>query len=259
MVHVHERTGDLAVPTRVALSVVVPAFNEAPNLEWLVAEVRGALDPFGFPWELVVVDDGSADETAALLGRLTATDPRVRSLHLPHRSGQTAALLAGFHAARGPFIATLDADLQCPPSELPALIDLLGEADLVCGIRVRRHDPLSRRLASACSNLVRRLIVAPGVRDLACPLRVFRADALAEVEAMTTLFDGAHRWLPALFALSGLAVVQRPVTHHPRRAGVSKYTTRGRLVPVARELAHVLGLRLRRALGGGPVHPRDMT
>src|SRR5205085_11656936 len=111
-----------------------------------------------------------------------------------------------------------------------------GGADLACGIRAARHDPPSRRLASACSNAIRRALVAPRVRDLACPLRVFRRDALAQVEAMTPLFSGAHRWLPALFVVAGLRVVQRPVPHHPRVAGVSKYTTRGRLVPVVREL-----------------------
>jgi 4-amino-4-deoxy-L-arabinose transferase-like glycosyltransferase len=237
----------------VALSVVVPAYNEAPNLEALLAEVHAALDPTGLAWELVVVDDGSSDGTPALLARLAAADSHLRVHRMECRSGQTAALVAGLHAARGELIATLDADLQCPPSELPALLAAMGDADLACGIRARRHDPLSRRLASMGSNVARRLIVAPHVRDLACPLRVFRASALRQVEALTPLFDGAHRWLPALFALAGLRVVQRPVEHLPRRAGVSKYTTRGRLVPVARELGRVIALVLRQSRRGRAV------
>ena len=231
----------------IILSVVVPAFDEAPNLARLLAEVRAALDPSGIGWELIVVDDGSDDGTPALLAELAAFEPRLRPLRLARRSGQTAALAAGFHFARGRLIATLDADLQCSPAELPALITALEGADLACGIRAGRNDPPSRRLASAAANLVRRLLVAPRVRDLACPLRVFRAGALARVEEMTPLFDGAHRWLPALFTLAGLRVVQQPVVHHARTAGESKYTTRGRLVPVARELLVVLAIAARRS------------
>ncbi|HLK10678.1 MAG TPA: glycosyltransferase [Candidatus Binatia bacterium] len=238
-----------AAPDGPMLSVVVPAYDEAPNLERLLSEVRAALDPTGLAWELIVVDDGSGDETPAILARLAAAEPRLRPLRQPTRSGQTAALVTGFHAARGALIATLDADLQCPPGELPALLADLGDADLACGIRAHRHDPAARRLASALTNLARRAILAPRVRDLACPLRVFRADALRRVEAMTPLFDGAHRWLPALFALAGQRVVQRPVAHLPRRAGVSKYTTTGRAGPIARELIRVLGLAIPRSRG----------
>jgi 4-amino-4-deoxy-L-arabinose transferase-like glycosyltransferase len=239
------------------LSLVVPAHDEAENLERLLIEVRAALDPSGIDWELIVVDDGSVDDTPTILAALAAVDRRLRPLRLPERRGQTSALVAGFRAARGSLIATLDADLQCGPAEIPALIAALDGADLACGIRARRHDPPSRRMASALSNLGRRAVVAPGVRDLACPLRVFRADALARVTALTPLFDGAHRWLPALFVLAGLRVVQQPVTHQARRAGVSKYTTRSRLRPVTVELARVLMLRVRQApqwrlaVGGG--------
>ena len=235
-----------AAPARAApaVSVVVPAHDEAPNLVRLLAEVRAALDPFGITWELIVVDDGSSDGTAEILDRLAGIDARVRPLHLPHRRGQTAALAAGFAIARADRIATLDADLQCKPADLPALLAALDGADFACGVRVGRNDPLSRRVASACSNFVRRLVLAPRVRDLACPLRVFDAAALVRVRTLTPLFDGAHRWLPALFQLAGLRVVQRPVGHCPREAGTSKYTTRGRLGPVAREARTMLRLVL---------------
>jgi len=232
-----------------ALSIVVPAHDEAPNLEHLLREVHAALDPGGLAWELIVVDDGSTDETPAVLGRLAAGDPGLRTLRLPRRSGQTAALRAGFGLASGSLFATLDADLQCPPSELPALIAALGDADLACGVRTPRHDPLRRTIPSAISNFVRRCLLVPRLRDLACPLRVFRADALARVEAEMPLFDGAHRWLPALFTLAGLRVVQRPVRHQARAAGTSKYTTAGRAGPIARELVHVLGLAWPRSRG----------
>ena len=226
----------------------MPAHDEASNLERLLAEVRAALDPTGLAWELIVVDDGSMDDTSEILARLAAADPRLHPLRLPERRGQTAALAAGFALATGTRIATLDADLQCAPADLPLLLAALDGADLACGVRTGRHDPPSRRLASAISNLARRLMLARRLRDLACPLRVFDARALARMYALTPLFDGAHRWLPALFQLAGLRIVQRPVAHHPRRAGHSKYTTRGRLGPIAREV----GCMLRLVLGRSP-------
>lgn len=232
-------------PSVPRLSVVVPAFDEGPNLASLVTEVRDALDAAGITWEIIVVDDGSVDDTQATLAALAATEPRLRSIRHASRSGQTAALVSGFAAARGGLIATLDADLQCRPADLPRLVAALGDADLACGIRVGRRDPSSRRVASFFANGARRLLLAPGLRDLACPARVFPADALARLD--TPLFDGAHRWLPALFVLAGLRVTQLPVPHWPRRAGESKYTTRGRLVPIARESATMLRLVLRRS------------
>src|SRR5262245_26675006 len=226
----------------VTLSVVVPAHDEAPNLERLLREVQAALDPGGIAWELIVVDDGSTDDTGVVLDRLARADDRLRVVRLPERSGQTAALRAGFRAAAGSLIATLDADLQCPPGELPALLAALEGADLACGIRAERQDPLARRIVSAISNVLRRCFLAPRLRDLACPLRVFRADALARVEADMPLFEGAHRWLPALFSLAGLRVTQRPVVHQARAAGVSKYSAAGRAGPSARDIGHMLRL-----------------
>ena len=225
----------------VVLSVVVPAHDEAANLARLLEEVRAALEPSGLVWELIVVDDCSTDESPAVLTRLAAGEPRLRPVRLTRRSGQTAALRAGFDAARGTLIATLDADLQCAPADLPTLIASLDGAALACGVRATRRDPPARRLASALANAVRRLFLAPRLRDLACPLRVFRAEALHRVAARQLLFDGAHRWLPALFHLAGERVVQRPVGHHARTAGASKYTTRGRIVPIATELVQVVG------------------
>jgi len=236
----------------VDLSIVVPAYNEAENLTRLVDEIRATMADTGLDWELIVVDDGSNDASVTILDRLAASEPRLHPHRLPQRCGQTAALLAGFDRARGRLLATLDADLQCRARELPLLLGALGDNAMACGIRGERDDPPSRRAASAVSNAVRRLFLAPGLRDLAGPLRVFRADALESVRAGDLLFDGAHRWLPALFHLAGFRVVQRPVSHYPRTAGVSKYTTRGRVIPIAREVIEVIvrGARFRRT------HPR---
>ena len=244
-----ETSSSVGVPRAadpVDLSIVVPAYDEAANLERLVAEVHAALDPLALAWELIIVDDGSTDGTGPLLDRLADQDPRVRAVHQPERRGQTAALQAGFAHVTAPLIATLDADLQCAPSDLPRLLAALGDADMACGIRSSRHDPFSRRLASALSNFARRLFLARQIRDLAGPLRVFRTAALARVTARAPLFDGAHRWLPALFTLAGCRVIQRPVAHRPRLAGTSKYTTRGRLLPIVREMFRVLDLKATR-------------
>ena len=212
-----------------------------------MSEVRDALDGAGIAWELIVVDDGSGDDTQAILARLAGDEPRLRPLRHAERRGQTAALRTGFAAARAALIATLDADLQCRSEDLPGLLDALGDADLACGVRVGRQDPWPRRASSALANGIRRLLLAPRLHDLACPARVMRASALERLAVVTPLFDGAHRWLPALFVLAGLRVVQRPVSHWPRQAGTSKYTTRGRLRPIVRESGQVVRLALQRS------------
>src|SRR4029079_4092215 len=122
----------------VTLSVVVPAHNEAPNFERLLQEVHDALDPGGLPWELIVVDDGSTNDTRAVLDRLALADDRLRVVRLPHRCGQTAALSAGFRASAGSLIATLDADLQCPTAELPVLLAEIDGSQLLFRVRWAR-------------------------------------------------------------------------------------------------------------------------
>ena len=213
----------------IGLSVVTPAHDEAPNLERLLREVRAALDPTGIAWELIVVDDGSTDETPRCSPALAATDAARSAAHLadPQRSDCGARSPASRRRA-----PTADRD----PRRRPA-VSARRAAGAARGARRRRprlrHPCRSaairspRRVASALLEPgVRRLLLAPRVRDLACPLRVFRAAALARVEAVTPLFDGAHRWLPALFVLAGLRVVQRPVAAPARaRPATSKYTT----------------------------------
>lgn len=233
-------------------TLVVPAHDEAANLARLVTEVRAVFPTAERLAEIVVVDDGSTDETAAILGALAREEPRLRVCSLPARRGQTAALVAGFALVTTPLIATLDADLQCHPRDLPALLAALGDADMAAGVRRERRDPTTRRVTSTLANGARRLFLAPALEDLACPLRVMRADALAQLAAEGMLFDGAHRWLPALFEIAGFAVVQRPIPHHPRVAGASKYTTRGRVLPIARDLLRVVGFAAARALRPSP-------
>jgi glycosyltransferase involved in cell wall biosynthesis len=207
------------------LSVVIPAYNEAPNVEPGYRELLGVLEGLGRPFEVIVVDDGSTDETFGVLARIADTDPRLRVLRFKRNAGQTAALVAGFRAARGDVIVTMDADLQNDPRDIPALLAALPGCDAVCGWRVDRQDSWSKRIASRVANAVRRRLTGDGVHDTGCMLKAFRRAALARLPP----FRNMHRFLPALLQQEGFRVVEVPVRHRPRRAGQSKYGNWGRL------------------------------
>jgi len=203
------------------LSVVVPAYNEQENLPRLVAEVESALKSAGKAWELVLVNDGSTDDSPSVLRRLLAEHLRLRVLSLKRRSGQTAALEAGLRAARGRFLATLDADLQNDPYDVVRLLPMVegGECDFVNGWRRRRDDPWLRRLSTRVANAVRNWLTHEDIRDSACALKVFRRECVERVK----FFNGMHRFLPTLVRMEGYRVAEVPVSHRARTAGVSKY------------------------------------
>jgi dolichol-phosphate mannosyltransferase len=205
--------------TSPALSVVIPAYNEAPNVEPCYRELVEVLAAGGRAFEVVFVDDGSTDDTAAAVRRLARADPRVRLLRFRRNAGQTAALDAGFRAARGAVVVTMDADLQNDPRDIPRLLAALAGQDAVCGWRVDRRDPWTKRLASRVANPVRNWFTRDGVHDTGCSLKAFRREALQRLH----LYRGMHRFLPALLQMEGFRVAEIPVSHRPRRAGVSKY------------------------------------
>ena len=211
----------------VALSVVVPLRDEAPNLRALHAEISAALEEIDAPWEIVYVDDGSSDGGPALLRELARADPRARVVTLARAYGQSTALVAGAEAARGEWIGTLDADCQNDPRDLVALWREAkhGVADVVTGYRAQRADGWRRRASSRIANSVRNRISGDRVSDVGCSVRVFPRRALLEA----VRFEGMHRFLPTLFRLAGYTVVERPVGHRPRRAGHSKYGIHNRL------------------------------
>jgi glycosyltransferase involved in cell wall biosynthesis len=205
----------------VDLSVVIPVFNEAANLDALYAEFTETLTRWGRPYELILVDDGSTDGSTDELERLPARDPRVRVIQFRRNFGQTAAFAAGFAAARGRLIATADGDLQNDPRDLPAMIERLESGyDIVCGWRKDRKDPfLNRRLPSMLAN--RLISWATGVRlnDYGCSLKVFRADVVKPLR----LYGEMHRFLPALASEMGVRISEQPVNHRARVHGRSKY------------------------------------
>jgi glycosyltransferase involved in cell wall biosynthesis len=207
------------------LSAVIPAYNEEPNVEPCYRELREVLGALGQPYEIVFVDDGSTDGTFGVLARLAHDDPRVRVVRFRRNAGQTAALDAGFRAARGRVVVTMDADLQNDPHDIPALLAALNTHDAVCGWRMNRQDPWTKRVASHVANRVRQWLTHDGIHDTGCMLKVFRQEALARLK----LYRGMHRFLPALLLQEGLRITEVPVRHRPRHAGRTKYGNWSRL------------------------------
>jgi dolichol-phosphate mannosyltransferase len=222
------------------LSLVAPVYDEEPNLRRLVARVREVFEGRR-DWELVLVDDGSRDGSAALIAELAREEPRVRGVFFAHNCGQTTATKAGILHARAPLIATLDADLQNDPGDLPGMLAVLGEHDAVVGWRMKRNDTFVRRASSRIANAIRNRISGDTIRDTGCALKVFRAEAIRSIP----LFEGMHRFLPTLLRFHGYSVIEHPVSHHPRTAGVSKYGIANRAWKAFKDLLAVRWMRTR--------------
>ena len=203
------------------LSVVIPIRNEAPALEELHRELVEALGAWGGSYEVILVDDGSSDESFSILSRLQAHDSRVRVIRFRRNFGQTAAFAAGFAYARGRLIVTSDGDLQNDPHDIPRMVQALdGGYDIVCGWRKDRKDGfVSRLLPSMVAN--RLISRATGVRlhDYGCSLKVFRAEVVKPLK----LYGEMHRFLPAIASEQGVSIHEMVVNHRPRRHGTSNY------------------------------------
>lgn len=210
----------------VSLSVVIPVYNEAENVEPLVERVQTALAGWPGGVEFVFVDDGSTDSTLELLKRAQETDARVRIAHFRRNLGQTVAMAAGFRLARGKAVVTLDGDLQNDPAEIPRLVEMLKDWDCVCGVRVRRQDGWWKRVTSRIGNGFRNWATGEDIVDTGCTLKAFRRECVERLE----LYRGMHRFLPTLLKMRGYRVTQVPVSHHPRVRGKTKYGTWGRMV-----------------------------
>jgi len=207
------------------ISIIIPLFNEADNVGPLVQQVLAALRDEKRGFEIVLVDDASNDGTWERIMAANREDARVRGLRHSRNSGQSAALWTGYRGSSTPILVTLDGDLQNDPADIPKLLAGLGEYDLVCGMRVNRRDNFVRRVSSKIARAARRRALGVDFRDTGCGLRAFKRPVLESLFA----FNGFHRFMPVLAHSAGARVVEIPVNHRPRAAGVSKYGIWNRL------------------------------
>jgi dolichol-phosphate mannosyltransferase len=203
-------------------TVVVPLYNEVDNVVPVLAELHGVMEGIGGDFEVVVVDDGSTDGTPARAAQVIAGWPQWRLVELERNHGQAAALYLGMRLARSPFIITMDGDGQNVPADIPILLELLPGADLVTGVRAVRSDSGARRWMSRLANAVRARVLADGVTDAGCGLRVMRREVVEAFIPIRSLYS----FIPALAVAAGFRVVQHPVRHRPRLRGEAKYGLR---------------------------------
>jgi glycosyltransferase involved in cell wall biosynthesis len=233
------------------ISVVVPAFNEAENVENLASEIAAALHEM--PHEMIFIDDASTDETKAVLADMKSRFPHLRVLCHRQNSGQSRGVRSGVRAARAAVIATLDSDGQNDPADIPALYTQLTREDapdtlaMVGGRRAKRIDSAAKKLASRFGNGVRKRLLKDEADDTGCGLKVFNRLAFLELP----YFDHIHRYIPALMLREGYDIEFADVNHRAREFGESKYTNFGRLKVSIADLRGVIWLRRRMKLPGG--------
>ena len=202
------------------LSVVIPVYNEEENVQLLHERLKNALDPLNQEYELLFVDDGSTDRTLPILEEIQAQDNKVVVLSLRRNFGQTAAFAAGFDFSRGDVVVTMDGDLQNDPADIPKLLELIKESDLVSGWRKKRKDPFfSRRLPSMMANWLISKVTGVKLHDYGCSLKAYRRDVIKNLK----LYGEMHRFIPAVASWYGVRVAEVETVHHPRMRGKSKY------------------------------------
>lgn len=202
------------------LSIIVPLYDEEESVGPLIERILAVATTFTFSWEVILIDDGSADNTWANIESRKAQLPQLRSIKLRNNCGQTGAMVAGFDYCRGKIIVTLDGDLQNDPADIPSLLAKLDEGyDIVSGWRKDRHDHWSRVLPSRVANGIISLTTGVKLHDYGCSLKAYRADCIRSLHC----YGEMHRFFPALAKLTGAKVVELPVQHHARQFGTSKY------------------------------------
>jgi dolichol-phosphate mannosyltransferase len=243
----------------VDVSVVIPVYNEEDNLPHLWPELLSVLESLPLTFEVVFVDDGSRDRSAELIRGFRDADARARLVRLKANAGETAATDAGFKAARGRLVVTMDADLQNDPHDIPGLLSHLDRWDAVTGWRVDRGDgdSIVRRVSSRVANGARNWISDESVQDSGCTFRAFRRECLRGL----VLCRGFHRFIPTLLRMRGYRVIEVPVRNRPRRFGRSKYGVFNRVFVASADLLVVRWMKNRMLryevaedLGGELIH-----
>jgi dolichol-phosphate mannosyltransferase len=210
-------------------TVVIPIKDERDNLmplmEQLLKVLESQEESRAASFEILFVDDGSTDGSSALLDQLAEQHAFVRVFHFDRNYGKTAALDVGFKQARGELVIIMDGDLQTNPVDIETLLPYAAQYDLVCGWRTARQDHLIRKLSSRIANFVRNAVIGDGMHDTGCGFMIFRRAVIEKLQ----LFEGMHRFFPALALMHGFTVTEVPVRHYPRAHGTSKYGVGNRL------------------------------
>lgn len=200
-------------------SIVIPLKNEEGNIAELIDELEPVMLRVGAPWELICIDDGSTDATSSILMDLAKIKPYLRIITFDRNYGQSSAFDAGFKHARGEWLISLDGDRQNDPGDIPKLIAASAASDLVCGHRVNRRDPWHKKITSFLANSIRSRLCQDQVHDTGCSLKIYRASCVRHIK----MYQGMHRFLPALFKIEGFRVSEIPVNHRERVKGKTKY------------------------------------
>lgn len=229
------------------LSIVVPVFNEEDNVRPLHRAIVEAVEPLGLSFEIVLVDDGSRDQTFPRAKQVRAQDPRVRIVRFRRNYGQTPAMAAGIELARGRVLVTMDGDLQNDPADIPVLLDQIAAGhDIVVGWRRNRQDRfVSRVLPSRIANWLIARVTGVPIKDNGCSLKAYRAQLMKGI----TLYSEMHRFIPAVASIAGARIAQVPVRHHARKFGRSKYG----ITRVYRVLLDLITIRAMLSLAARPL------
>lgn len=217
-------------------SFIIPVYNEADNIELLYNEIKKLVENLAVACEIVWVDDGSTDSSLEIIKGLAKTDQQhSRYLCFEKNCGQSAALYAGFQAATGRYVITMDSDLQNNPKDILNMVPYLTEYDMVTGWRKDRHDTGWRKFSSKFANGVRNRLSRETIKDTGCSLKIMKTSLLKNIK----MYKGLHRFLPTLMKMEGATVIEVPVSHRPRTRGVSKYGTWDRAFSGLRDLLAV--------------------
>ena len=227
------------------LSICVPVYNESENIPLLHDAIVKVVDPINLPVELILVDDGSKDDSWNQIQKLVEKDPRVRGLKFERNCGETAASDAGLRAARGRYVMTMDADLQNDPKDIPAFLAALEQGwDCVCGSRVatrKKGDSRVKVISSRIANAVRNKLSSENITDAGCTYRAFKRQCVDKLK----LYRGLHRFIPTLLKMEGFTVTEIPVTNNPRLHGESKYGVWNRLFKSFHDLLAIRWMKSR--------------
>jgi glycosyltransferase involved in cell wall biosynthesis len=207
------------------LSIVVPVYEEEESLAPFTQELVEVLECIERPYEIIFVDDGSTDATPRILAGLKREFRNINIIRFKQNCGQTAAFDAGFKAAQGDIIITMDADLQNDPHDIPAMLPFLADYDLVCGWRYKRNDNFIRKISSRIANAVRNMVSGEDIKDVGCSLKAFKCSHAKQLK----LYTGMHRFFPTLVKMEGGTVKEIKVNHRPRSFGMSKYNVMNRV------------------------------